>query len=283
MSDSHEEVIEAKSRFWDIDWKGLLQYRALVSALIWRDFSTRYRKTLLGPWWVILHPVLTTLVFTVIFGKLARISTDGIASTLFYFSGFLVWRYFANCFTETARIFHGNANLFSKVYFPRLIIPIATVVFYLLEFVIQLIVFLGLYLYFKFFTSHGLSLHLNGWLWWLPLMMAEVAALAMGAGLWLAALSTKVRDVHHALGFLTQGWFYFSPVVYPLSLASEEWRWVLALNPMAVVIEALRFAFFGIGFVHPGWLLVSALVTALVLASGILAFNKAEYYFLDRF
>lgn len=281
MRDHYEEIIEAEARGWGFEWQELIRYRDLIFILSGRDFYSKYQRTVLGPLWVVLQPLLTTLVFAIVFGRLARVSTDGVASVLFYFSGLLTWNYFSRCLADTARTYLGSGGLFARVYFPRLIVPIASVLFHLLELAIQALVFAGIYLYFKGFTEHGPNLRPNLLLAALPLVILQVAALGTGAGLWLAALSTRLRDVQYVFAFVTQTWFFLSPVIYPLSATSEAWRWVMLFNPMASAIETVRCAWFGIGFVQPAHTLMSAVITLLIFASGLAAFKKAEYHFVD--
>jgi len=222
-----------------------------------------------------------TLVFTVIFGMVAKLSTDGMPPMLFYLCGLLSWTYFANCLNATSTSLTSNASLFGKVYFPRLVVPISVVISNSFAFAIQLATFLAFYVYFKFFTTAGADIHPNSFLFVLPLLLLQTAVLAFGVGLWLSALTAKYRDFTFLTGFLTQMWMYATPIIYPLSIVPEKWRFFAALNPMVPVVELYKYAFFGTGVMEINYLLISAGVTVIVCLTGILAFNKAERTFMD--
>jgi lipopolysaccharide transport system permease protein len=249
--------------------------------LVRRDFVAQYKQTILGPLWFIIQPLLTTLVFTVIFGKVAKIPTDGIPPMLFYLCGMCVWSYFAACFSTISNTFIANASLFGKVYFPRIILPASVVVSKLIAFGIQMATFLVFLIYFIFFTKVGAVVHITPWIWSLPLLLLLSAALGLGVGLWISALTTKYRDLAHLATFLTQLWMYATPVVYPISQIPERWHWLAALNPMTGIVEAFRKAFLGAGEASLYLLGMSACITSLLLLTGLILFSRAEKTFVD--
>jgi lipopolysaccharide transport system permease protein len=276
-----EYVIEPSKSWFQLDWRELFHYRDLLFLLVRRDFISRYKQTILGPAWFVLQPLITTLVFTIVFGKVARIPTDGLPEPLFYLCGLLAWNYFAQCMGGTSTTFVSNAGLFGKVYFPRLIIPFATIVSNIMSFLIQLVTFLCFWLWFKFFTSAGSSFHITVWLAALPGLFVLSAAIGLGVGLWMSALTAKYRDFMHLSGFLTQVWMFATPVIYPLSCVPQKWQWVSALNPMTCIVEVYKYAFLGTGTIHPLHILVSVSVTFLILVSGLIVFSKIEKTFID--
>jgi lipopolysaccharide transport system permease protein len=280
-SDKYELVLEPSRGLLRVDWRGLLHYRDLLFLLVRRDFVAQYKQTILGPLWFIIQPLLTTLVFTVIFGKVAKIPTDGIPPMLFYLCGMCVWSYFAACFSTISNTFIANASLFGKVYFPRIILPASVVVSKLIAFGIQMATFLVFLIYFIFFTKVGAVVHITPWIWSLPLLLLLSAALGLGVGLWISALTTKYRDLAHLATFLTQLWMYATPVVYPISQIPERWHWLAALNPMTGIVEAFRKAFLGAGEASLYLLGMSACITSLLLLTGLILFSRAEKTFVD--
>ncbi len=277
-----QEIIIQPNRSWFyIDWRGLLHYRDLLLLLVRRDFLSRYKQTILGPLWFIIQPLLMTIMFTIIFGKVAKIPTDGLPPMLFYLCGLLAWGYFAGCLKGTSSSFIENAHLFGKVYFPRLIVPLSCVISNLFAFGIQLVTFLRFYFYFKNFTPAGASINPNVFILVLPLLVLQTLAIGLGVGLWMSALTAKYQDLKFVMEFLIQLWMYATPVIYPMSVIPEKWRPVLAINPMAPILESYRYAFFGVGSLSLKYLLISTVTTVLVLLSGILIFNKVERTFID--
>jgi lipopolysaccharide transport system permease protein len=274
-------VIERTHGWFRIPWREIVQYRDLLFLLVRRDFISRYKQTVLGPLWFVLQPLMTTLVFTVIFNKVAKISTDQLPPVLFYMCGLLAWGYFAQCLSGTSTTFVSNAGLFGKVYFPRLIIPLSVVISNLMSFVIQLVTFFAFWVWFKFFTLSGGTFHFTAVFFALPALLLLTAAIGLGVGLWMSALTAKYRDFSHLAVFLTQLWMFATPVVYPLSEVPQKWQWVSALNPMTVVVEAYRYALLGTGTVSGLYLAISALMTVFLLVSGILIFTKTEKTFID--
>jgi lipopolysaccharide transport system permease protein len=277
----YEIVIKPTKGWFKLNLADVWRYRDLVSLLVHRDFVSKYKQTVLGPLWFIIQPLLMTVVFTIIFGKVAQIPTDGVPPMLFYLCGLLGWNYFAQTFQAAAGTLTGNAGMFGKVYFPRLVVPIATVISGFISFAIQLGTFLVFWLYFKLFTEAGNTLHMAWDLLWFPLVMIQVSLLSLGVGLWLTSLTAKYRDFTFIIGFLAQIWMYATPVIYPLSRIPEGWRWISVVNPMAMPVEAIKRIFLGQGVVEPAYIAVSAIMTVVLLLSGIVVFNKVEKTFVD--
>ncbi|MDD4871217.1 MAG: ABC transporter permease [Kiritimatiellae bacterium] len=281
MSNQIEYIIEPSRGWGRIPWRELVHYSDLLFLLVRRDFISRYKQTMLGPLWFVIQPLLTTVVFTIIFGRVAKISTDELPPVLFYMCGLLAWGYFAQCMGGTSTIFVSNAGLFGKVYFPRLIIPLSVVISNFMSFAIQLVTFLVFWVWFKFFTSAGDLFHFTAYLFALPVLLLLTAGIGLGVGLWMSALTAKYRDFSHLAGFLTQLWMFATPIVYPLSEVPARWQWVSALNPMTGVVEAYRYAFLGAGTIQPLFLSISVATTTFVLITGIILFTKTEKTFID--
>lgn len=274
-------VIEPNRSWFRLPWRDLLHYRDLWMLLVRRDFVAKYKQTVLGPAWFIIQPLMMTLMFTVVFGKIARIPTDGLPRVLFYLCGMLAWTYFAECIRGTSSIFVSNAGLFGKVYFPRLVVPLAVVTSNLIAFSIQLTTFVGFWIFFKFFTPAGAHFGLTPLVFALPLLLLQTAAIGLGVGLWMSSLTAKYRDFTHLTGFLTQLWMYGTPVVYPLSEVPARWQWLVSINPMTGIVETYRYALLGAGTVEPRYLMLSAVGTVLFLLTGVLLFSRTERTFID--
>ena len=274
-------VIEPNRSWFRLPWRELLHYRDLWLLLVRRDFVAKYKQTILGPLWFIIQPLLMTVMFTIVFGHIAQIPTDGLPRVLFYLCGMLAWTYFAECIRGTSTVFVTNANLFRKVYFPRLVVPLAIVTSNLIAFAIQLVTFVAFWLYFKFFTATGQHFGLTSFIVVLPLLLFQTACIGLGVGLWMSSMTAKYRDFVHLTAFLTQLWMYATPIVYPLSEVPEKWRWVSALNPMTGIVETYRYALLGAGTVNPKYLALSAGMTVVLLISGVLLFSRTERTFID--
>lgn len=272
------KVLRPKTGWFNIHLGELWRYRDLIALFIRRDFVAIYKQTILGPLWFLLQPLFSTLVFTIVFGNIAKIPTDGLPHVLFYMSGIVSWSYFSNCLTSTSNTFIANANIFGKVYFPRLAIPISVVITNLLTFVIQFSLFLAITLY---FYLSGADIHPNRWILLLPLLLLQMGALGLGFGILISSGTTKYRDLTFALGFGVQLWMYATPIVYPLSQVPEKWLWLYTLNPMVALVETFRYAFLGAGAIQPAQLVVSLAVTIVVLALGIILFSRVEKSFMD--
>src|SRR5262245_5187246 len=248
LPSDYELVIRPTHGWLNLNLGDVWRYRDLLFLLVHRDFVARYKQTVLGPVWFIIQPLLTTVVFTVIFGKIAQIPTDGLPPMLFYLAGLLGWSYFAQTFQMTAGTLVSNAHLFGKVYFPRLVVPLSAVISNLLAFLLQLGTFLCFWVYYKF-TPAGDSIGFSGTVIAFPLVVLQIAALSLGVGLWLSALTAKYRDFAHLSSFIVQLWMYATPVIYPLSQIPGSWRWLAALNPMAMPVEAIKYVLLGQGTV----------------------------------
>lgn len=272
------EVIEPRTHFLDLRLKDVWRYRDLLMLFVRRDFVATYKQTILGPIWFFLQPILTTLTFTLIFGKIAGISTDGLPMILFYLSGVTLWNYFSECLNRTATILKDNAQIFGKVYFPRLVMPLSVIVSNLVKLSIQFLLFICFWVYFLFASD---NIHPNSLMLLLPLLIIIIGGLGLGFGLIITALTTKYRDLVFLLTFGVQLLMYATPVIYPLSTISEKYKWLIKLNPMTSVIETFRYAFLGSGSFTWGGILYSLLVTVAVLFFGAIVFNKVERSFMD--
>ena len=275
-----EIVLRPDTGWRSVELASIWQYRDLLSLLVWRDFVSKYKQTVLGPLWFIIQPLSMTLVFTVIFGKVAGLSTDGLPPVLFYLCGQLGWNYFAQNFASNSATFVNNAGLFGKVYFPRLIVPLAALVSNLFAFAIQVATFLCFYLYFKYGRGAG-GFGMDWRVVWLPLLVLQTAVLSLGVGLVMSALTAKYRDLTHLSALLIQVWMYATPVIYPLSEFPVRWRWVAALNPMTPIVEAFRLVLLGVGTVAPLHIVSSIATTVIVAVAGLMLFSRVEKTFVD--
>lgn len=271
-------VIKPHEHLFHIPWKEIWEYRELILRLVHRDFISRYKQTILGSTWYVLQPLFTSLMFVLVFSNIAKISTNQIPPILFYLSGSVCWGYFSGCVTNTAGTFLSNSSLFDKVYFPRLVVPISQLIVNLIGFVMQMALFLALYVYFYF---KGAPINMGWRIVVLPMLLFQMAALGLGVGCLVSAVTTRFRDLQVLLGFFMQLWMYASCVVYPLSIVPEQYRWLYALNPMVFIIEAFRFAFMGQGTVDLCQIIVSFAVSLLVVIVGIALFNKTERTCVD--
>ncbi len=275
-------VILRPNQSWlQVDWRGIIQYSDLLWELVMRDFTAKYKQTLLGPLWSIINPLLTTMVFTLLFGRVMKVSTSGIPPLLFYLCSLLGWTYFANVLGATGTSLTGNARIFSKVYFPRLVPPLAVTISNLVGFVIQFLFFCIAYVYFKFFTDTGAQLTMGPWVFLFPVLIVHMAILGLGVGLVISALTAKYRDLNHLTVLLVQLWMYATPVIYPLSKIPERWRWISQLNPMTAVVEALRQAFLNSSEVTPASYAGSLLMSIAILFTGILFYQRMARTFVD--
>lgn len=272
-------IIRPVSGWFDIHLADLWRYRDLIMLFVRRDFVSVYKQTILGPLWYLLQPIMTTIVFTFVFGKVAKIPTDGIPPTLFYFAGLTVWSYFSGCINRTSSTFISNSGIFGKVYFPRLSVPVSVVISGLIGFFIQLALFLGILLY---YIVQGAAITFNPlYLLALPLLIIQIGALGLGFGIIVSSLTTKYRDLAQLVGFGVQLWMYATPIAYPSSQVPQSWQWVIAINPMTPVVEMFRFAFLGVGTIDPWSITESAITTIVVLFIGIVLFSRVEKSFMD--
>ncbi len=271
-------VIRPQRAWWDIRLGELWKYRDLIRLLVWRDFVAVYKQTVLGPIWYLLQPLFTTLIFTIIFGNVAKLSTDGLPPFLFYMAGNTVWGYFSMCLTSTSNTFVANSAIFGKVYFPRLVIPISVVLSNLISFVIRLVFFV---LFLIYFLLVGSDIRPNGYILLLPVLLLIMAGIGLGLGIIISSLTTKYRDLQQLVAFGVQLLMYATPVIYPLTTVPENWRWLMLLNPMTAVMELFRKAFLGESILGPISLLYSLGFMFFVLLVGILVFNHVDATFMD--
>lgn len=271
-------IIKPKTGWFDINLKELIQYKDLIVMFVKRDFKTLYKQTILGPLWIIISPLLTTLMFTVVFGNIANISTDGVPQIVFYMLGTTVWTYFSTCLAKTSSTFTGNAAIFGKVYFPRLVTPISTVISGLINFGVQFLMFLG---FMAYFMIKGSSIEPNLWILITPLLLLQLAALALGFGIIISSLTTKYRDLAVLVTFGIQLWMYATPVVYPASQISGKLKTLMMLNPVSPIVETFRYAFLGSGSIPWNYLGISFITTLVVLFAGVVLFSRVEKTFMD--
>ena len=279
QDENWDMVIQPQRSLLDLRLGELWRYRDLVMLFVRRDFVSVYKQTILGPLWYLIQPLLTTLTFTVIFGNIASLPTDGLPQFLFYMSGTVVWSYFASCLTKTSETFVQNANLFGKVYFPRLAVPVSILISNLITFLIQFGMFL---IFILFFVLRGTSIQPN-WVWVAlsPILMLMMAGLGLGFGILISSLTTKYRDLRFLVQFGVQLLMYATPVIYPASTIPARYQWIIQANPMTSVIEAFRYAFLGAGTVDLNHLLYSFGFMLVVVIIGSVIFNRVEQTFMD--
>lgn len=272
--DQIPEIIIRPSKGWvPLNLRDLWEYRELLYFLIWRDIKVRYKQTALGAAWAVLQPLLTMIIFSIIFGRLAGIPSDGLPYPVFTFAGLLPWQLFAHALTESGNSLVANQQLITKVYFPRLLIPMSAVLAGLVDFLIAFVVLIGLMLFYGITPTWAIL--------FLPLFLLFALGTALAVGLWLSALNVEYRDVRYTLPFLTQIWFFATPIAYSSSLLPEPWRVLYGLNPMAGVVEGFRWALFGkVGGIEP-LIVVSALVVCALLFGGMAYFRRMEKTFAD--
>lgn len=272
-------VIESKRSLFSVDLKSIWNYRDLLFLLVKRDVTSFYKQTVLGPLWFFIQPLITTLTFTVIFGNLAAISTDGLPQPLFYMTGVIAWNYFNDCLVGTGNIFRTNAGIFGKVYFPRMVMPLALVFSNLVKFGVQFIlltILILVYIFgFGFTPPVGLGLLL------IPVFIFLMAVLGLAAGMVVSSMTTKYRDLSFLVGFGMTLFMYATPVIYPLSTAPEKYRWILELNPLTAILEGFRWTILGTGSFEWTGLFYTASVALVLFVIGLLVFNKVEKDFID--
>lgn len=283
MSESIEQyklVIEPKTRLLDLKLKEVWRYRDLLMLFVRRDFVAVYKQTIFGPLWFFIQPIFTTIMFMVVFGGIAKMSTDGLPQAVFYLAGIVSWNYFAEALKTTSETFVANANIFGKVYFPRVITPLSIVVSKLLTFLVQFTLFLFVFFYYYVFTDANLQP--NATLLLIPVLIVITAGLALGLGLLITALTTKYRDFRFLIGFAIQLGMYATPIIYPLStIENEKLKLVILANPMTSIIETFRYAFTGSGDFSWMALGYSFAIMLVLLSVGVLSFNKVEKTFMD--
>ena len=271
-------TIESPKGWLSLHLQDLWSYRDLAGLFVRRDFVATYKQTILGPLWHIIQPLLTTLMFTVVFGRIAGLPTDNVPQFVFYMAGTTVWNYFAQCLTRTSNTFIANAGIFGKVYFPRMVVPVSVVASQLIAFAIQFIFFLSVY---ALFWARGAPIHPNWAVALLPVLLVLMAGMGLGFGVIISSLTTKYRDLQVLVAFGVQLWMYATPVIYPLSTMSAKYRWLIVANPMSAVVETFRYAFFGTGTFSWVYLGYSAGFTVVLLLAGMALFNRVERTFMD--
>lgn len=280
QNENWDMVIEPKSRLLDVKLAEVWRYRDLIMLFVRRDFVAQYKQTILGPVWHLVQPILTTLIYLLLFSRIARLSTDGIhPPVLFYLCGIVIWNYFAATLTNTANTFVANANIFGKVYFPRLVLPVSIVISNMIRFGIQFSLLIGIMIYFHF---NGYPIKMS--IYWLiiPVLLFMMACIGLGFGVIISSLTTRYRDFAVFLTFAVQLGMYATPIVYPLSfLENTKYKTLILINPLSSIVEAFRYALFGKGTFDAGGLLYSAAVMVAALILGVLLFNKVEKHFMD--
>lgn len=279
MKDNWTLIIKPHEKLWHVDLGEIWRYRDLIQLFVKRNIVVQYKQTILGPLWYLIQPILTVIMNMVVFGGIAKMSTDGMPQALFYMAGNICWLYFANCLNQTSNTFIANQSMFGKVYFPRLVVPISTVISNLLRFVIQLGLFVVIYLYFLFM---GTDIHLNWSIVLVPIYVMMLAGLGLGFGILVSSMTTKYRDLSILFTFIVQLWMYATPIVYPISMVPEgKLRMLILANPMTSIIEAFKYATFGQGYFS--WLALGYSFTFMVflLIVGIVVFNKVQRSFMD--
>ncbi len=273
-----QKVIKPKHKWFELNLKELFEYKDLIISLVKRNFKRQYKQTVLGPLWYIITPLITSVLFTFVFGGIAKISTDGAPQFLFYMAGNVIWTYFSTCLTATSNTFVANARLFGKVYFPRLVMPLSTVIYSAISFFIQFAIFMCFLVYFTVFDDM-VAPNVNILL--LPIMVTHIALMGLGFGIIISSLTTKYRDLSVLVGFGVQLWMYITPIVYPVSALDDKIKPLAMLNPVAPIVNNFRYAFLGSGQMEWGYWIISAVVTAVVLFFGVVVFNRVEKTFMD--
>jgi lipopolysaccharide transport system permease protein len=279
MKENWTEVINPKRSIFDINFKEIWKYRDLIMLFVRRDFVSVYKQTVLGPLWLFIQPLFTTLTFFFVFNKIAKIPTDNIDPILFYLSGITLWNYFSDCFSKTSNTFVANAGIFGKVYFPRLATPISIVISNLIKLGIQIMLFVAIMLYQIMFNN--VQININSHIFILPFLILLMAVMGLGLGIIFSALTTKYRDLSFLLTFGIQLLMYATPIIYPLSFTSGKLHSLISLNPLTPIMESFRYAFFSIGSFDWGGLAVTSIFSFSVLFLGIIIFNQVEKSFMD--
>ncbi|SIT97376.1 lipopolysaccharide transport system permease protein [Epilithonimonas bovis DSM 19482] len=281
MSDSQNnqwtETIGSSHSLFDLNLKEVWRYRDLVYMFVKRDFVSGFKQTILGPVWFFINPIFTTLVYLVVFGNIANLSTDGAPKILFYLAGVTLWNYFSSCLTGTASVFTSNAGIFGKVYFPRLVMPISIVVSNLMRFGVQMSLFLIVFFY---YLAKG-EVQPNWWILATPFLIVLMAMFALGMGMIFSSMTTKYRDLQMLLGFGVSLYMYATPVIYPVSSLQGIFRTIAFYNPLTGIFECFKYAWLGVGDFSAGMLLVSTAIITVILMVGTVIFNKVEKSFMD--
>lgn len=284
MSDNNENwstVIKPREKLLQLNLREVWDYRDLCSLFVRRNITTQYKQTVLGPLWYVIQPMITVVMYMVVFGGIAKIPTDGLPQPLFYLGGICMWQYFNDCLTKTSSTFTANASIFGKVYFPRLIMPISTVLSNLLRFAIQFGLFLAVYAIYQIWIIPG-EIHTNWYALLIPLLVLMLAGLALGFGILFSSMTTKYRDMQLLLDFFVRLWMYATPVIYPMSvITNDKLRLIMSLNPLTGIIEAFKYGMLGEGQFSWGMLGYSFIFMIVLLTIGIVIFNRVQRTFMD--
>ena len=272
-----DAVIESRHSLLDLNLKELWHYRDLLVLFVRRDFVTVYKQTILGPLWFFIQPILTTITFTIIFGNVAQLSTDGAPKLVFYMAGITLWNYFSTCLTSVSGVFNANASIFGKVYFPRLIMPLTVVISNLMKFGVQFFLFLSFVVY---FFLQG-KIQPNIWMLVTPLVVILMALISMCIGLILSSMTTKYKDLNQLISFGVQLLMYASPVIYPSSSVPSAYQWVVELNPLVSLFDFMRYAYLGAGTFEFSNFIYPSIFSIVILTIGVLIFNKTQKTFMD--
>ncbi|MEJ6981969.1 ABC transporter permease [Pedobacter sp. P351] len=274
-----DHEVTAKNNIFDLHLKDVWNYRDLIMLFVWRDFVSQYKQTILGPAWQFVQPALTTVIFVLLFHKIAKIPTDGIAPVVFYMAGITMWNYFSNCMVTISNTFVSNAYIFGKVYFPRLVLPVSLVISNLIKFGVQFLLLVVVMIYYHF---NGYPIQIDLRLFFLPLLLFEMAALSLGLGIVISSITTKYRDFGVLLTFAIQLLMYATPVVYPLSyLKGEGYKWIIDINPLTSIMESFRLILLNQGTVSFNSICYSIVFTVIAFVIGLIMFNKVEKTFID--
>lgn len=274
----YSTIIKPKNKLLEVDIKEIWTYRDLFSLFVKRDIITQYKQTILGPAWFFIQPILTTIMYMIVFGGIANIPTDGLPEPMFYLAGIVCWQYFANCLNKTSSTFITNQAIFGKVYFPRLIVPLATVASNLVTMGIQLLLFIAVYIY---YLISGVQVSPNLYILLFPVLVLMIAGLSLGFGIIISALTTKYRDLTILFSFIVQLWMYATPIIYPLSEMSPKRQWIMALNPVTSIVETFKYGTMGVGTFSWFQLGYSFIFMIVLLFVGVIVFNKVQRSFMD--
>jgi len=271
-------VIKPKNKLFEVDFKEIWQYRDLFSMFVKRDIITQYKQTILGPAWFFIQPILTTIMYSIVFAGIAGISTDGLPQFMFYLAGIVCWQYFADCLNKTSSTFTANQGIFGKVYFPRLIVPLSTVASGLVRMGIQFLLFVAVYIY---YLITGVHIAPNIYILLLPVIIIMLAGLSLGFGIIISSMTTKYRDLTIFFSFIVQLWMYATPIIYPLSSMSPKRQWIMGLNPVTSLVETFKYGTMGVGTFSWMMLGYSFIFMIVLLGIGIVVFNKVQRSFMD--
>jgi lipopolysaccharide transport system permease protein len=270
--------IKPHSKWYDLRLGEILRYKDLLILFVRRDFVAVYKQTILGPIWFFLQPIITSITFTIIFGNLAKISTDGLPEILFYMSGITLWSYFSDTLTKTSDTFTTNAGVFGKVYFPRMIVPLSVVVSNLIKLGIQFLLFLSIWMYYLIQSD---KVHPNIYMLITPFLIILMGFMGLSFGILISSMTTKYRDLKFLVTFGVQLMMYASPIVYPLSIVPQQYKWIIIANPVTSIIETFKYAFLGVGEFNWFYLAYSLIFTIILFFLGLIIFHKVEKSFMD--